>query len=159
MSYTAKHWKSLSDFKVNNLNELELGVQEAHEDIDVLMKDLTNIKISNNSTIKDINDLLANSEGMVDALKELEKLVEEDTDISEFLTNYGKDYLTKSSQNLSKEELKVIYQNLKLVDAVQSLTPSVDYKQIQIHDESYTSHQDIRKELNESLCKYGYIFY
>lgn len=149
MSYTAKHWTSLSDFKVNNLNELELGVQEAHEDIDVLMKDLTNIKISNNSTIKDINDLLASSEGMVNALKELEKLVEEDTDISGFLTNYGKDYLTKTSQSLSKEELKVIYQNLKLVDAVQSLTPSLDYKQIQIHDESYTSHQDIRKELND----------
>ena len=149
MGYTAKHWTNLNNFQASHLNEIELGLQEAHEDIDVIQQELTNVKLTNDSTIKEINDLLTNSESMVDALKELEKLSESNSDIAEFLSNYGKDYLTKTSQSLSKEELKVIYKNLKLVDAVQSLTPSTDYKQIQIHNESYTSHQDIREALSD----------
>ena len=114
MSYTAKEWSTLSDFKVNDLNCLERGVQEAHENIDVLRKDFTTTKIAQDKALSDISSLLSNSNSALQAIKDIENILVSDNELSETLKNYGTDFLSKELQSLSNEELKNVYKNLKL---------------------------------------------
>ena len=114
MSYTAKTWRTLNDFKVNDLNSLERGVQEAHEGVDLLRKDFTTTKIAQDKAISQINSLLNQSGTALQAIKDIENILVSDKELSEVLKNYGTEFLSKEPQSLSNDELKNVYKNLKL---------------------------------------------
>ena len=193
MSYTAKTWRTLDDFKVNDLNSLERGVQEAHEGVDLLRKDFTTTKIAQDKAISQINSLLNQSGSALQAIKDIENILVSDKELSEVLKNYGTEFLSKEPQSLSNDELKNVYKNLKLneyklftsvtINGKEVIGNSLDIKSpeldtilnrssnnavtnaaitqalenfsspdinryLNIHNESTTSHDDIRVAIN-----------
>lgn len=164
MSYTAKTWRTLNDFKVNDLNSLERGVQEAHEGVDLLRKDFTTTKIAQDKAISQINSLLNQSGTALQAIKDIENILVSDKELSEILKNYGTDFLSKESQTLSNKELKTVYENLKLNqykfftsvtmngqeilgDSLNITTPQVD-NILNLHSQNAISNSAVTQALN-----------
>ena len=116
MSYTAKHWVKLEDFTVKDLNILELGLQEAHDDTNELDQRVANLTVDVIKNTKKLNSIVDDSSIALQAIKDIEKLLIEDPDLSSILKNYGTEFLTKTPQSLTDAELRAIYKNLHLTD-------------------------------------------
>lgn len=116
MGYTAKHFVSLSDLTVQNLNEMELGIQEAHDDTEELDKRLTSLAIDISSITKDLNTLTQDSSAALQAIKDIDNILKQDEELSTVLKNYGTNFLSKDPQVLTDSELRNVYKNLCLTD-------------------------------------------
>lgn len=114
MSYTPKHYANVTDLTANNLNELELAVSEAHEDIDILQKQMTNLQLDNPEVLKQLNEVLNNTSDAFTLLKDIENAMTEQPDLSAILKQNSANFLTKTSQSLTNTEKKQILKNLGL---------------------------------------------
>lgn len=116
MSYNAKHWTDPLNIKAKDLNELEFGVQEAHENLDILNKTLTNIEEDQAELNKRLNILASGSSDAFAIVKDIENLLKDNDSLAEVLKINSDNFLTKSPQILSSVERSQILRNLGLTN-------------------------------------------
>ena len=201
MSYTAKQWADLSKLSAKDLNELSLGIQEAHESMDRLEKIIPNLQTTDSDILKELKAITSGTSDAFSMLKDIKDSLNNDIGLSEILKQNSNNFLSKESQELSNTERMQVLKNLglnkytflenivingnqitdgkltlnipsvdnqlnrnsynaisnsALVQALENIGTSDTYHSIAIHNESYTSHQDIREALN-SKATYSYV--
>lgn len=114
MSYTAKHWKSPVNITSNDLNELELGVQEAHENIERVEKLLPEFAQQDAKMLKELRELSEGSSDAFNLIKDINTLLESNNDIAEILKQNSNNFLSKSKQTLTNTEKEQVLKNLGL---------------------------------------------
>jgi microcystin-dependent protein len=114
MSYTAKHWKSPMNITSNDLNELELGVQEAHENIERVEKLLPEFAQQDAKMLKELRELSEGSSDAFNLIKDINTLLESNNDIAEILKQNSNNFLSKHKQTLTNIEREQVLKNLGL---------------------------------------------
>lgn len=114
MSYTAKHWKSPVNITSNDLNELELGVQEAHENIERVEKLLPEFAQQDAKMLKELRELSEGSSDAFNLIKDINTLLESNNDIAEILKQNSNNFLSKHKQTLTNIEREQVLKNLGL---------------------------------------------
>lgn len=114
MSYTAKHWTNPVNISADNMNELELGVQEAHEGIDRLEKIIPGLQSENNDILKELKKVTSGTSDAFNLLKDIQNTLESEPDLAEILKQNSENFLLKTSQPLTNIEKQQVLKNLGL---------------------------------------------
>ena len=114
MSYTAKHWTNPVNISADNMNELELGVQEAHEGIDRLEKIIPGLQSENNDILKELEKVTSGTSDAFNLLKDIQNTLESEPDLAEILKQNSENFLLKTSQPLTNIEKQQVLKNLGL---------------------------------------------
>lgn len=134
MAFNKKTWVNPVILDATNLNRIEQGVQDSTDILNILKDEVANLQTNQSNITKSLNELLEDSPTILSTIKEISSLLEDDSIMATL--NNTNNLLTKSSQNLSKDELNQVYKNLGM-DKFLKLTS------IRVNDENVVSGSEV----------------
>lgn len=85
MGYIQKEWVNPVTVNATELNRIEKGVKDSHENLSILNEELSNLQIKQLQNQDEIKKLLKDSPTVLESLKELESLIANNTSVLETL--------------------------------------------------------------------------
>lgn len=135
MGFNMKTWSNPISIDSNNLNRIEQGIKNAHDTLEIVSEEVSNLQHKQSDLTTELNILIKNAPDILHTLEQLNSLLQNNNDISAVLES-ANSFLMKKEQTLTAEELKQVYKNL-------SLSRFISYSNILIDGEPATHGQTI----------------
>lgn len=146
MGFNMKSWSNPVTLDSNNLNRIEQGIKNAHDTLEITNEEVSNLQNKQAQIVKDLNTLTKDAPNILDTLNRVGQLLT-NNDISAVLSS-ADNFLMKTSQSLTTEELNQVYKNLKLNSFLKLTSIKVNGKDIVSGSEVNISLPSIDDSLN-----------